>query len=78
MRVELYKELIKRVSTLLTVKTIVTLSITWTICGIIRTGLSKIQLSDSVVEMMIQRFFDVFLTVIGFYFGTQAEKAGKD
>lgn len=70
-------ELIKRVSALLTVKTIVTLSITWTVCGIVSRILRNIVISNDLAEMIFQRFLDIFLTVIGFYFGTQAAKEGK-
>lgn len=60
-------EIIKRISQLLTVKTIVTLSVIWTLCSLIK--------HDNPIP---DSFYNIAIMIVSFYFGTQAERSGKD
>lgn len=60
-------ELIRRISQLLTVKTLVTLSVIWTLCSLIKHGIT-----------IPDKFYDIALIIISFYFGTQSEKGEKN
>lgn len=52
-----------RISSLLTVKSIVTIAMTAVFCALSLSG-----------EISGEKFLTVFITVIGFYFGTQHQK----
>ncbi len=53
----------ERLSKLLTIKSLVTLAVTGVFCWLSVTGV-----------VAAEQFMTVFVTVIGFYFGTQAAK----
>lgn len=60
-------ELIKRISQLLTVKTLVTLSVIWTLCSLIK--------HDNPIP---DSFYNIAIMIVSFYFGTQSEKGEKN
>ena len=60
------EELTKRVSNLLTVKSLVTLILTAVFAGLSGAG-----------QVSTEQFLTVFTVVIAFYFGTQAEKRSQ-